>query len=277
MIVHAFGDDWLPPEPDLATRFAADGFVEVPALAGIDEVTLLRSAFDEAFTPLPRNRNALINFAGVASDPGRYEMPQLENLSRHMPVLLALECTARAHAIARQLLGPGARQLFDFGLMKRPFSDVPTPLHQDIAFVEAPSFHEMITIWMPLQDVDEENGCLAYVPGSHRLGVLPHERVPGNDNGLICTAPLSPVVPCPLKAGDAVVHHFRTLHVAGGNRSSEPRRAIAWGFGVRREQATVREPFPWARQEARHGVRAALGNPHVRELFNRLKLAFKVR
>lgn len=277
MLVRAYGEREAVAGPDLSARFWANGFVKVPQLAPSDEIPTLAKAFDSVFAPTSPSGTAVINFAGEATDPGRYEMPQLENLSQHMPILKTLECTARAVALAQALLGPRTRMLFDFGLSKRPFSPVATPWHQDIAFVGAPSFHEMITIWMPLQDVAEQNGCLSYVAGSHRAGVLPHRRVENNDNGLVYDGAVEDPVACPLRAGDAVVHHFRTLHAAGGNSSAHPRRAIAWGFGVRRAEATVPDPFPWSRQSEDASVRSVLRKPAVLELANRIKLALGVR
>lgn len=277
MLVRAYGEQEAVAGFDLSARFRADGFVKVPQLAPSDEIPTLARAFDSVFAPASASGAALINFAGEATDPGQYEMPQLENLSQHMPILKTLECTARAVALAQTLLGPRTRMLFDFGLSKRPFSPVATPWHQDIAFVGAPSFHEMITIWMPLQDVAEENGCLSYVPGSHHKGVLPHRRVESNDNGLVYDGAVDNAVACPLKAGDAVVHHFRTLHAAGGNSTAQPRRAIAWGFGVRRAEATVPQPFPWSRQSDDPRVRSMLKKPAVLDLANRIKLALGVR
>ena len=38
---------------------------------------------------------------------------------------------------------------------------------------------EVITAWIALDDVDEENGCLRYINGSHRGGILPHVPIPG--------------------------------------------------------------------------------------------------
>ncbi|MDB6042320.1 MAG: Deoxyhypusine synthase [Gammaproteobacteria bacterium] len=50
-----------------------------------------------------------------------------------------------------------------------------TPWHQDEAYRVAPDFdYRQVSIWVPLQDATLENGCMMYIPGSHRSGVLPH-------------------------------------------------------------------------------------------------------
>ena len=33
-----------------------------------------------------------------------------------------------------------------------------------------------LTLWLALEDVDEENGCMYYVPGSHKQGLLQHYK-----------------------------------------------------------------------------------------------------
>ena len=51
----------------------------------------------------------------------------------------------------------------------------PTPPHQDnYYFMLKPA--EAVTMWLALEDVDAENGCVRYVTGSHHHGVRPHGR-----------------------------------------------------------------------------------------------------
>ena len=58
---------------------------------------------------------------------------------------------------------------------KPPGTDSPTPPHQDNYYfcLRPPS---VLTIWLALDPVDEENGCLRYVAGSHRQGIRAHAR-----------------------------------------------------------------------------------------------------
>jgi ectoine hydroxylase-related dioxygenase (phytanoyl-CoA dioxygenase family) len=84
-----------------------------------------------------------------------------------------------------------------------------------------------------LDDADEESGCVQFVPGSHRWGLLP--KLPFD-------APLEAVrahlpagarwnaVPVPLRAGQATVHHSHTLHGSDRNRSARWRRAAVLNY-----------------------------------------------
>ncbi|MEO6907967.1 MAG: phytanoyl-CoA dioxygenase family protein, partial [Abditibacteriaceae bacterium] len=106
-------------------------------------------------------------------------------------------------------------------------------------------------IWMPLQEATLENGCMQFIPGSHKLEVLPHQSI-GNDprvHGLEVCAPnnidFSKAVPCPIPAGGATLHPGRTLHYAGANKSSEPRRALIFGFSLTPIPHQDDRRFPW--------------------------------
>ena len=110
---------------------------------------------------------------------------------------------------------------------------------------------------MPLQPVEVSNGCLEFIPASHKGALLPHHRL-NNDvriHGLEAEGVQeSHLVACPLLAGGATIHHSRTLHHAGPNLTNGPRRAYALGFGVRSKELTLRKDFPWnaVKATARH-------------------------
>jgi phytanoyl-CoA hydroxylase len=105
-----------------------------------------------------------------------------------------------------------------------------TPPHQDgYYFCLSPS--EALTLWFPLDRVDEENGCIRYVSGSHKLGIRPHHV--SSTLGFSQTVAdwsaqdetrefKATAIP-----GDVLAHHCDTIHRAEPNHSSRNRRAIA--------------------------------------------------
>ncbi|MDB5386462.1 MAG: ptlH 2 [Planctomycetaceae bacterium] len=120
----------------------------------------------------------------------------------------------------------------------------PTPPHQDNYYFNLqPS--NVVTIWLALDDVDDENGCLRYLPGSHQRGFRPHGRskVLGFSQGITDFGPddHAQEVKIHLQPGDAVAHHGMTIHRAEPNRSqSRNRRAFAMvfkGVSCRRDEA----------------------------------------
>ena len=115
-----------------------------------------------------------------------------------------------------------------------------TPAHQDgYYFMLEPN--EAVTMWMALENVDEENGCVRYVKGSHKKGMRSHGRtnVLGFSQGMTdfgTPDDLKNEVFFPTKAGDLLVHHSLTIHRADAN-SSEDRTRRAMGFIYYAEKA----------------------------------------
>ncbi|MDG2123620.1 MAG: phytanoyl-CoA dioxygenase family protein, partial [Verrucomicrobiales bacterium] len=93
-----------------------------------------------------------------------------------------------------------------------------------------------LTMWMALEDVDEENGCVRYVKGSHLKGMREHGRTGtlGFSQGLTDFGreeDLAAEEAMPAAAGDLLAHHALTIHRAGGNSSAtRSRRALGFIF-----------------------------------------------
>ncbi len=54
------------------------------------------------------------------------------------------------------------------------------PWHVDQSWFETDPLDAFATVWVALEDVDQSNSCLRFIPGSHKLGrILPHDfKVP---------------------------------------------------------------------------------------------------
>src|SRR5690606_5264195 len=73
-------------------------------------------------------------------------------------------------------------------------------------------------------DADEANGCVWAIPGSHRLGLIPHVgRELQVENSRIDVAQARPV---PVRAGGLLIFHSLTLHMSHRNTSDRDRWAI---------------------------------------------------
>ncbi|MDA0374089.1 MAG: phytanoyl-CoA dioxygenase family protein [Planctomycetota bacterium] len=109
------------------------------------------------------------------------------------------------------------------------------PWHQDYSYWQrtAPARH--VTLNVMLDDADEDNGCLMFVPGSHRFGLLPSLGFDSELGAVVehlddeQRAAFRPV-PVPVAAGHATLHHSHTLHGSGPNRSARPRRALVLNY-----------------------------------------------
>jgi hypothetical protein len=107
--------------------------------------------------------------------------------------------------------------------------------HQDYSYWTRATPAGHVTCWIGLDDSTEENGCLKYVPGSHRWGLLP--RISLTEDMEAVKEYLTPTqaaafepVSMVLRAGECTFHHSHTVHGSYGNRSDRPRRGVVLNF-----------------------------------------------
>jgi ectoine hydroxylase-related dioxygenase (phytanoyl-CoA dioxygenase family) len=246
----------LPQEE--VDRFHREGFLKLPDMSTPQEVTRLRDLYDDLFARKAGwERGDFFDFAGQDDSSQVAALPQLNNPSEYEPRLRDTVFRTNAQAIARQLLGPTAELVFEHAMLKPARIGGETPWHQDQAFYPRFTDYQSITFWMPLQPVDDANGCLNFIPRSHLGPLLDHRNLNGDPriHGLEALG-VDPTtrVSCPLPEGHATVHAYRTLHQAAPNTTGAPRRAYALGFGVHSRDYFQRIEYPWNmdRATARH-------------------------
>jgi ectoine hydroxylase-related dioxygenase (phytanoyl-CoA dioxygenase family) len=135
-------------------------------------------------------------------------------------------------AIVRGLLGPRI-QLFRDQMLLKPPGGQPKPLHQDQSYFRVSPIDALVTAWVALDPATVENGCMTYVPGSHRHGIFPIAPDPERpvhhipDTRGLCLP--NPVL-CPVPAGSVIFHHGCTLHASAVNRTDTWRRALIFHY-----------------------------------------------
>jgi hypothetical protein len=110
--------------------------------------------------------------------------------------------------------------------------------HQDGAYTkdwttDAPvATMSMVNVWTPLVPARVENGCMEFIPGTHRLGVVRHE-----DRTYyleIAEEELAPrraqTVPIELDPGDIVVFHNLLFHCGLPNHARTVRWSVDWRY-----------------------------------------------
>jgi ectoine hydroxylase-related dioxygenase (phytanoyl-CoA dioxygenase family) len=136
-------------------------------------------------------------------------------------------------AIASQLLGNKAVRFWhDQIFWKPPKQGGVVAWHQDYSYWTRTIPIGHLTCWCALDDTTMDNGCLQYIPGSHKWGLLPKPVIAGDLQGIRQylsedqRQQFDQPVYAPVAAGEAVFHHSLTLHGSGANRSTRPRRAF---------------------------------------------------
>jgi ectoine hydroxylase-related dioxygenase (phytanoyl-CoA dioxygenase family) len=120
--------------------------------------------------------------------------------------------------------------------------DVPCHWHQDDAYyVKQSQSRTRMSVWVPLQDAHEENGCLWIVPGSHEWGLQEHKsksygqcRLSMVDDAIREVLDRR-AIPVPVKAGSAVLFSALLWHGSKGNHTEQVRRAFITSY----QEATV--------------------------------------
>ncbi|MDE0993352.1 MAG: phytanoyl-CoA dioxygenase family protein [Rhodospirillales bacterium] len=239
------------------TQYKEQGFLQLPQLSNSGELELILDIYDRIFSSQAgRDTGNYLDLGGVDAEGSEPAMPQILDMIALAPELEHTQLRANTLAIGKQLYGEGGNIKGDMAILKPARTAPETPWHQDEAYWEVDKKHRACSTWVPLLDVTLEMGCMYYLPGSHKLGILPHQRM-NNDPRIhalqivVGCTDLSTAVACPIKAGEAIVHDQRTLHYAGPNLSDLPRRAYISGYrfsSVDRVAGEERD-FAWADTE----------------------------
>lgn len=131
----------------------------------------------------------------------------------------------RFAGIAKDLMeASGARLWHDQALFKEPHGRV-TDAHQDISYWPINEGELTITMWMALNDVPKEKGCLYFYPGSHKLKEKEYVDIFKNPHKPEAVKGIEQIF-IPLNAGDVTFHSGLTFHGAGQNVSDEMREGM---------------------------------------------------
>lgn len=131
---------------------------------------------------------------------------------------------------AAQLLGGSVRFWHDQLFSKPANHGGVVAWHQDYSYWTRTQPMAHLTCWIGLDDSTTENGCLQYIPGSHRWNLLPITGLTGNMDEIktVLTEEqreqFHPVA-IELRAGECAFHHPLLVHGSYENRSPRPRRA----------------------------------------------------
>jgi ectoine hydroxylase-related dioxygenase (phytanoyl-CoA dioxygenase family) len=137
---------------------------------------------------------------------------------------------ARLTSCMEALLGHQPLLFVDQAFLKPPRFGSAKPYHQDNFYFRCHPDDEVMTAWLALDDVDEGNGCLRYIDGSHLGPIIPHEPVVGEDYNFVPPAELidlSKESLARVRKGGVVFHHSKTLHTSHRNESDRWRKGWA--------------------------------------------------
>ncbi len=210
--------------------YERDGFVVVPDVFPAEELEAIDREIDR-----------LITIPGVEAGPRRagwiYDVARKSEITRRFAE------DERLLALVEDVVQPGIAIHSTKLVTKLPHSQDICHWHQDEAFYLKPDdpatySKARMSVWVPLQDADERNGCLWVVPGSHRWGI---DDWTWQETGT-CQKRINRhewaeqhAIPLPVAAGSVVLFSAWTWHHSKNNQTDRIRRA----FIVSYQEATV--------------------------------------
>jgi ectoine hydroxylase-related dioxygenase (phytanoyl-CoA dioxygenase family) len=234
-----------PDLDSLADDFDRDGYVALRPLFDAAKMAEISAELDryiaEVMPTMP------VEEVYFENREDRSTLKQMQKLSVYDDYFRDLMETSVIRDIASAVMGePAVPQNLQY-FNKPAGIGQPTPPHQDGYY-----FHlspcKAVTGWLALEKVDEENGCIHYVRGSHKAGGFrPHGRsnVLGFSQGLTdfgTDEDKANTVALPGDAGTFLMHDAHIIHWAGPNRSpTRSRRALGFvyfGEGARIDEAS---------------------------------------
>lgn len=214
---------------DTREFFERHGFVVVRDLINADEVAWYRQLYEDFLSGKIEVGGNRSDLSGTTDGKGAEKITQIMRPAIFVPELLDMPLHQRALAWARQLLGDDMDLDFDMLIDKAPHTGAITPWHQDEAYWLNLPDKRAVSCWVALDDAGVDNGCMWFVPGSHREALRPHHQT-GKGGALECAGNESEGVPAEFPAGSCSFHHGRTVHYSRGNCSDRRRRAFIVNF-----------------------------------------------
>jgi hypothetical protein len=213
--------------------FNENGFVAGIPMLDEKQIDTLRNELLELADPAHPGHDLFYEFhSNESADPSTVLFHAL-GAWRITPGLHDVLWNPRFLMAASQLLGNKSVRFWHDQIFAKPAKKGGVVAwHQDYSYWTRTKPIAHLTCWCGLDDSTKENGCLQYIKGSHKWGLLPKPVIAGELQGIkdFLTEEQKKQFADPMyaevKAGEAIFHHSLTLHGSGENKSDKPRRAF---------------------------------------------------
>jgi len=191
-------------------QFDAHGFVKLVNVFTPEEIADVIAAID----PLEaKSEDWLRSKGGTVAISQADVITFTTHIVKKSDVLKRFAAHPAIRDICHDLIGGDVRLYWDQSVYKKTAKEQEFAWHQDngYTFIEPQQY---LTLWIPLVDVDEENGCPWIAPDVHRGGTLEHWLTP---IGYKCLEDVPDAVAVPAKAGDVIAFSSLAPHRTGPN------------------------------------------------------------
>lgn len=218
--------------PEQISFYRKNGYLIIDDFLNADELDDWRHAVDTAVTARDDHRLPYDSAQIPGRARGETVFRQRINLWMDHEGVRDIMFDERIGKMAADLEGvDGIRIWHDQALIKQPWAN-PTTWHQDNTKWSFSS-EQAITIWVALDDVTLQNGCMFFLPGSHKTRLDDHPAAGDFVGAMFTTYPeLGKKEPAPvvMPAGGCSFHNGLMVHAAHANMSPHPRRAFTCAY-----------------------------------------------
>ena len=207
------------------------GYVSGIRLFTDDQVSILRDEIEELANPNHESRDLFYEYnSNESSDPNTILFHAL-GAWRVKPGVHDALWNPAFLLPAAQLLNASVRFWHDQIFYKPAHHGGVVAWHQDYSYWTRTKPMAHLSCWIGLDHSTVANGCVHYVPGSHRWPLLPITGLANDMNSIQSVLTDSQKknfrpVPIELKSGEASFHHPLMVHGSFENKTDHPRRAI---------------------------------------------------
>lgn len=225
-------DQQLELTQEQASHFEEHGYVAGIEVFTSEQIDQLRTELDQVVQPGHEGESLWYEYHSNESDDPNHVLFHALGAWRLRDALHDCLWNRRMLVPASQLLGGAVRFWHDQLFCKPANHGGVVAWHQDYSYWTRTKPVAHLTCWIGLDDSTEENGCLQYIPGSHRWDLLPITGLAGDMDSIkeVLTddqwEQMQNPVAIEMKQGQASFHHPFLVHGSKQNHSSRPRRAI---------------------------------------------------
>lgn len=199
-------------DQELADRLKRDGVIRVPFLTP-EELTELQAYYAELHGP----NDPPTLYDGIHMTIWHSELDYKLGVTNKLKEIFDGACKRtfnKFRAITHQFI------------IKRKGEETTFPVHQDWTIVNEDKYISL-NLWIPMQDVDETNGAMSIIKGSHNI----MRTVRGAGHLFPNYHPILPslrqhMTSYNLKAGEALIFYHRSIHGSPPNLSNDPRVVV---------------------------------------------------
>jgi phytanoyl-CoA hydroxylase len=240
----------MPLTQDQIDQFNRDGFLPVHNVLTSLELVALHMRLEDI-------GNEVVDFpqkfVGIEPRVARGELAEnsvrfnnvrkISQLTKFDPLFKEYSRHPRILDVVTSLIGPDLKIFLDQTLCKPARVGSAKPPHQDSAYWTRIDPPDIVTCWMALDDSTEGNGCMRFIRGSHKNGVIEHKHLEDyrvEDKNV----EYENEVAVTLKAGSCTFHHSLTMHRTDPNTSPNSRIGLTVAYMSSQSKYVDEEPMP---------------------------------